>query len=126
MPDRANANRSPTQYRDRLDRIDPAHRGDSIRKGAVLVTLESRAERATLELARYKSKMTGAILAAQTKHDYAERKFIRRRDMYAEKLMSTQDKEEAEGDMKSAEADLQVARENQAKSSNPPIPRSQS
>src|SRR5262249_42608215 len=50
--------------------------------------------------------------AAQTKYDYAERKFARRREMNAEKLMSTQDKEEAEGDMKSAEADLQVAREN--------------
>jgi RND family efflux transporter MFP subunit len=89
-----------------------AHRGESIRKGAVLVTLESSAERATLDLAHYKAEMTGAIVAAQTKHDYAERKFIRRRDMNAEKLMSTQDKEEAEGDMKSAEADLQVAREN--------------
>ena len=89
-----------------------AHRGESIRKGQILVTLESSAEQATLNLAQYKAQMTGAIVAAQTKYDYAERKFARRREMNAEKLMSTQDKEEAEGDMKSAEADLQVAREN--------------
>jgi multidrug efflux pump subunit AcrA (membrane-fusion protein) len=89
-----------------------AHRGDSVRKGQVLVTLESSAEQATLNLAQYKAQMTGAVVAAQTKYDYAERKFARRREMNAEKLMSTQDKEEAEGDMKSAEADLQVAREN--------------
>ena len=89
-----------------------AHRGDSIRKGQVLVTLESSAEQATLNLAQYKAQMTGAMVAAQSKLDYAERKFERRREMNAQKLMSTQDKEEAESDMKSAAADLQVAREN--------------
>lgn len=89
-----------------------AHRGDSVRKGQVLVTLESGAEQATVNLAQYKAQMTGAIVAAQTKYDYAERKFARRREMNEQKLMSSQDREEAEGDMKSAEADLQVAREN--------------
>jgi RND family efflux transporter MFP subunit len=88
-----------------------AHRGDRIHKGQVLVTLESGAERATLELARYKSEMTGTVQEAQSKLEYAKRTYVRRRDMHAEKLMSAQDTEDAEGDMKAAEAELQAARE---------------
>jgi len=70
-----------------------AHRGDRIRKGEVLVTLESGAERATLELARYKAEMTGTVQEAQSKLEYAKRTYARRRDM------------------KAAEAELQAARE---------------
>jgi RND family efflux transporter MFP subunit len=90
----------------------PVHRGDRIRKGQVLVMLESSAERAALDLARYKAELTGPVQVAQMKFEYAQRTYIRRRDMHAEKLMSAQDKDEAEGALKTAEAELHLAQEN--------------
>jgi RND family efflux transporter MFP subunit len=89
-------------------------RGDKVRKGQVLVTLESSAERASLNLAAYKASMTGPEKAAQTKMEYAKRLFIRRNDMHAQNLMSTQEKDDAESEMKSAEAELVLAQENHA------------
>jgi RND family efflux transporter MFP subunit len=77
-----------------------------------LVSLESSSELAALELARYKAQMAGSLTVAQTKVEYTTRTYNRRRDMHAEKLLSAQDKDEAEGDMKSAEADLKLAQEN--------------
>lgn len=87
-------------------------RGDQIKNGQVLVSLESSSELASLEVARYKAQMTGQIAVAQTKFEYATRAYNRRRDMHAEKLLSAQEKDEAEGDMKSAEAELKLAQEN--------------
>jgi RND family efflux transporter MFP subunit len=88
------------------------HRGDRVKKGQVIVTLESRAERASAELAKYKSTLQGPIQEASAKLDYAKRKAERRQQMQKANLMSTQDAEDAEGDMKTAEAQLLVAREN--------------
>lgn len=90
-----------------------AHRGARVHKGEVLVTLESSAESAALDLARYKATMSGAIAEAQAKYEYAQRKFERLRAMRDQKLISAQKMEEAEGDMKTAAAQVQVARENQ-------------
>lgn len=87
-------------------------RGDRVKKGQVIVMLESGAERASSDLARFKSEMQGPTKAAATKLEYSKRKAERRRQMHDEKLMSAQDADDAEGDMKSAEAELQVAQEN--------------
>jgi RND family efflux transporter MFP subunit len=87
-------------------------RGDRVKKGQVLVALESRAERASADLAKYKATLQGPVQEATAKLDYAKRKAERRRQMQKENLMSTQDAEDAEGDMKIAEAELLVAREN--------------
>jgi RND family efflux transporter MFP subunit len=88
------------------------HRGDRVKKGQVIVTLESRAERASAELAKYKANLQGPIQAATAKLEYAKRKAERRQQMKKENLMSGQDAEDAEGEMKTAEAELLVAREN--------------
>jgi RND family efflux transporter MFP subunit len=87
-------------------------RGDRVKKGQVLVTLESSAEKAAAEAARFRAQMEGPEQVAQTKLAYAKKKYSRRRDMAAERLMSGQDRDDAEGDMKSAEAELVLAREN--------------
>jgi RND family efflux transporter MFP subunit len=87
-------------------------RGDRVKKGQVLVELESSAERAAADSARYRAQMEGPEEVAQTKLSYAKKKYTRRRDMAAEKLMSGQDRDDSEGDMKSAEAELTLAREN--------------
>jgi RND family efflux transporter MFP subunit len=87
-------------------------RGDRVKKGQVLVALESSAERAAAESARYRAQMQGPEQVAATKHEYAKKKYTRRRDMHAENLMSGQERDDSEGEMKSAEAELALAREN--------------
>lgn len=88
------------------------HRGDKVRKGQIIVTLEQRAERASTELARYKSEMVGPTRAAEVKLDFANRKFERRRDMKADKFMSAQESDDAEVEMRLATAEVQQAKEN--------------
>jgi RND family efflux transporter MFP subunit len=87
-------------------------RGDRVNKGDVVATLESGAERAATELARLRSEMTGPELTAQSKITFSQRKFARRRDMVADKLMSGQEQDEAESELKLAESELVQAREN--------------
>ncbi|HSC14761.1 MAG TPA: efflux RND transporter periplasmic adaptor subunit [Gammaproteobacteria bacterium] len=87
-------------------------RGDRVTKGQVLVTLESSAERAAAESATYRAQMEGPEAVAQTKLEYAERTYARHREMAAQNLMSGQDKDDAERDVRSAEAELVLAREN--------------
>ena len=94
-----------------LDKVY-VRRGERVAKGQVLATLESRAEQAAADLAYFRSRATGPTLSAENKIEFAARKFQRRAQMALEKLMSTQDRDDAEAELKLAEADLQVAREN--------------
>lgn len=87
-------------------------RGDRVAKGQVLATLESHAEQAAADLARYKSELRGPTRLAESKIDFSERTFKRRRDMAAEKLLPAQERDDAEADYKQAQAELQVAQEN--------------
>lgn len=94
-----------------LDKVY-VRRGDRVAKGQVLASLESRAEEAAAELARLRSVASGPTLSAQGKIRFSERKFQRRAQMAVEKLMSPQDADDAEAELKLAEAELQTAREN--------------
>jgi RND family efflux transporter MFP subunit len=87
-------------------------RSDRVQKGQVIATLESRAEQAAAELARFKSEALGPTRTAESKIEFSKKKFLRRKDMAAEKLMSAQDRDDAEAEYKLAEAELQVAKEN--------------
>lgn len=87
-------------------------RGDKVRRGQVIVSLVSDAERAAVDLARYKSQITGPITSAFSKAEFAKRKYQRRKDMYADKLMAGQEKDDAEGELKLAESELLLAKEN--------------
>ena len=87
-------------------------RGDLVTKGQVLAQLESRAEQAAADLSRYKSEQVGPTNLAGSKVEFSKRKYSRRRDMAAEKLMSAQDRDDSEAEFKLAEAELQVAKEN--------------
>lgn len=88
-------------------------RGDRVSKGQVLAELESRAEQATTELARLKSEMSGPTRTAESKIEFFKKKYIRRKELYSENLVSEQDRDDAESEMKLAEHELQLARENQ-------------
>ncbi len=87
-------------------------RGDSVKKGQVLARLESSAEIATTELALHKANMTAPIMTAENKIIFAKKKVLRRQDMYAEKFISEQELDEAEGELKLAESELKMAYEN--------------
>jgi RND family efflux transporter MFP subunit len=86
-------------------------RGDRVSTGQVLAALESRAEEAAAALARFKSEATGPILTAESKIEFARRKFQRRVQMAAENLLSPQERDDAEVELKLAEAELVVAKE---------------
>ena len=87
-------------------------RGDLITVGQVLATLESRAEQAANDLARYKSEQVGPTQTAENKIEFSKRKFGRRSVMASEKLLPKQESDDAEAEFKLAESELQVAREN--------------
>ncbi|TCV93356.1 RND family efflux transporter MFP subunit [Luteibacter rhizovicinus] len=94
-----------------LDRV-AVKRGDRVTRNQVLATLESHAEQAAADLARYKSQLAGPTQVAESKIEFSGRKYDRRRDMAAEKLMSPQDRDDAEAELKLAKAELQTAKEN--------------
>ncbi|WP_266168853.1 efflux RND transporter periplasmic adaptor subunit [Dyella subtropica] len=87
-------------------------RGDRVGRNQVLASLESHAEQAAADLAHYKSQLAGPTQLAASKIEFSQRKFTRRRDMAAEKLMSHQDSDDAEAEFKQAQAELVVAKEN--------------
>lgn len=89
-------------------------RGDKVHKGQVIASLESEAEKASVALALYKSKMTAPTTTAENKIEFAKRKYERRRDMHSQNFMSAQERDEAESEMKLAESELKLAQENKA------------
>lgn len=97
----------------RLDKVYVS-RGGKVAKDQVVATLESTAERAAAELARYKSEMTGPTITAERKLEFATRKFKRYQDMQSADFMSVQEKDDAESEMRLAESELKLAGENRA------------
>lgn len=87
-------------------------RGDKVSKGQVLAVLESRAEQAAAELARFKSTQVGPTQMAESKIEFAKRKFARRQAMANEKLMAAQERDDAESELRLAEAEFKQASEN--------------
>lgn len=94
-----------------LDKV-MVRRADHVGKGQVLATLESRAEQAASELARFKSVQVGPSQMAESKIEFAKRKFTRRQAMSNEKLMAAQDRDDSEAELRFAESELKVASEN--------------
>lgn len=86
-------------------------RGDRIAKGQVLAALNSDAEQAAADLARYRSTLQGPVQLAEQKIRFAERKFARKREMAAENLMPPQESDDAEAELKLAQAELLQAQE---------------
>jgi len=95
-------------------RIDRVHvkRGEWVKKMQTLATLESDAERAVAELAKFKSQQAGPSRMAERKMEFSKKKLDRRQEMASQKLMALQDSEDTEAEFRLAEAELQVAKEN--------------
>ena len=95
-------------------RIDAVHvdRGAEVKRGQVLVELDSAAEKAALEGARFRAVMEGQLQTAESKLTGAKEKFHRRDQLVAEKFIAAQDRDDSLADMKVAEASLVEARDN--------------
>lgn len=87
-------------------------RGDRVKKGQVLATLDDRAERAAMGVARFRALQTGPAELAARKIQFAQQRFHRREALARERLIASQDSDDAEGELRVAEAELKLAGEN--------------
>lgn len=88
-------------------------RGDYVKRGQVLVTLESGPERAALALARSRAEAVGDINAAETRVDITQKKLRRAEELYKKNFISSDARDEAVAEHKLATEELRRARENQ-------------
>jgi len=88
-------------------------RGDVIRKGQVLVELQSDAEKAAVDLAAYRARMEGQLAAAQTRVEYAQTKLSRLLDLEQKQFVAAQARDDAAAERRLAENELLIAIENQ-------------
>lgn len=84
-------------------------RGDTIRRGQLLVTLQSEAERAGVDLAAARAAARGAIEAARNRIDYATKKLARLTDLQRDNFSTQQAVDEAQAEKRLAESELQSA-----------------
>ena len=88
-------------------------RGDLVKAGQVLVELESSVERSAVLMAKYRTEMDGRITAAKERLGYASTKLGRAKELQKQNFVSAQAHDDAQAEMRVAEAELQDARENQ-------------
>ena len=101
--------RSPVEARIDVIHVD---RGSEVRKGQLLVELDSAAERAALEGARYRAVMEGQLRSADSRLAAAKEKLRRRDELVQEKFIAAQDRDDSLADMQVAEANLVEAQDN--------------
>jgi RND family efflux transporter MFP subunit len=87
-------------------------RGDMVRKGQVLATLQSGVERATMELARVRAEMEASIKSRREELEFAERNQQRVKDLYDQKALPFHEWDEVETKRILAELGLAEALEN--------------
>jgi RND family efflux transporter MFP subunit len=81
-------------------------RGDAVKRGQALVTLESHVEKATVELARARAEQDQAIRARTARVEFTRRLLERNRELYSQNLISEQVVDEAETEAVLAELEL--------------------
>jgi len=88
-------------------------RGDTVRAGQVLVELESSAERSAVATAKYRSEMGGRVRAANERVEYSSTKAGRASELRKQQFVAAQAHDDAQAEMRVAQADLIDAQENQ-------------
>jgi HlyD family secretion protein len=78
-----------------IDRVT-VDRGDLVKTGTELVTLESSTERAAVAVARARAEQESALKAGQTRVDFGVRRFLRTEEMYKKELVPIKELDEAE------------------------------
>ena len=87
-------------------------RGDVVKIGQVLATLQSSVEKAAMEVARYRSQMESGIRAKEVNKNLAERKRLRMDQLYGDQLIPFSDMDDAEAAKLYADMQLKDAQEN--------------
>jgi RND family efflux transporter MFP subunit len=88
-------------------------RGEFVKRGQVVVTLDSGPERAALAVAKQKADSSGPLRSAEARLDLAVKKEKRAEDLARQNFISNNALEEARTERSLAESDLKIARENQ-------------
>lgn len=101
--------RSPVEALITDIRVD---RGATVKKGQVLVELDTGIEEAALAAAKYKAVMEGQIKSAETRVGYARGKLTRREELNRMNFISAQERDDAYSEMRLAEAELVDAKDN--------------
>jgi RND family efflux transporter MFP subunit len=78
-------------------------RGDVVKKGQVLATLESSVEKATVAVARAKAEALAELKTSIVKEDFAKRKFIRVTDLAKSSSIAQHEADEARTEKRLAE-----------------------
>jgi RND family efflux transporter MFP subunit len=87
-------------------------RGDFVRKGQVLATLQSGVEKATMEAARVRAEMEATVKAKQANLDFYVRKKRMNEELYKKEVLPFSQMDEIETNRILAENQLQEALEN--------------
>ena len=82
---------------------------DVVKQGQVLVELESSVEKATVEAARARTRMTGEIGARKADLAFKQRQARRMANLFKRKAVSSHEKDQAETDVALAQMELQKA-----------------
>ncbi|HEX2197009.1 MAG TPA: efflux RND transporter periplasmic adaptor subunit [Burkholderiales bacterium] len=88
-------------------------RGDVVKKGQVIVTLESGPERAALALAESRANNQGDIKLSEARLEINGKKLKRAEELFKQNFISANARDEAEAEFRLASEELLRARENQ-------------
>jgi RND family efflux transporter MFP subunit len=88
-----------------------ARRGDAVRKGDLLVTIESSVEQSAADAARFRSQAQGGLLLARHKVDAAAEKLRRMEQLHEQEYVSNQARDDAAAELRLAQAELKSAEE---------------
>lgn len=94
-----------------LERVH-AGRGEAIRQGQVLISIESSVEASAAESAKARAEAQGQTELSRAKVAALREKARRLQDLLAEEFVSAQAVEDAQAELKLAEAELKTATEN--------------
>jgi RND family efflux transporter MFP subunit len=71
-------------------------RGDMVKEGQVVATLQAGVEKATMDLAKARAELDATIKAKRAELEYAERSKQRKKELFEKKTLSFQEWDEAE------------------------------
>lgn len=87
-------------------------RGDFVKEGDVLATLESSLERVNVVLARARAQMDAALQGGRARVEFGDRRYVRTLDLFRKELIPLKEMDEAETAKVLAEFELLQALEN--------------
>ncbi|WP_426210207.1 efflux RND transporter periplasmic adaptor subunit [Massilia sp. TWP1-3-3] len=81
-------------------------RGDTVRAGQVLIELDAGLERASADIAKFRSQMQGAVQSRESRLGFLAQKATRRDKLVKENFISVQDRDESAAEHRLAQAEL--------------------